>query len=45
MALSDGVSDHTGGSGSVYLRTADSGFTEIEAAGRTEEERFDPASI
>lgn len=29
-----GFSDHTSGSGSVYLRTADSGFTEIEAAGR-----------
>lgn len=29
-----GVSDHTGGSGSVYRRAADSGFTEIEAAGR-----------
>ena len=35
MALSEmGVSDHTGGSGSVYRRAADSGFTEIEAAGR-----------
>lgn len=32
MALSEmGVSDHTGGSGSVYRRAADSGFTEIEA--------------
>lgn len=35
MALSEmGVSDHTGGSGSVYRRAVDSGFTEIEAAGR-----------
>lgn len=32
MALSEmGVSDHTGGSGSVYRRAADSGFAEIEA--------------
>ncbi|GJG79156.1 hypothetical protein LOCUS_38160 [Klebsiella pneumoniae] len=35
MALSEmGVSDHTGGSGSVYRRAADTGITEIEAAGR-----------
>lgn len=35
MALSEmGVSDHTGGGGSVCRRAADSGFTEIEAAGR-----------
>ncbi|GKI42652.1 hypothetical protein NUBL13784_41770 [Klebsiella pneumoniae] len=35
MALSEmGVSDHTDGSGSVYRRAADTGFTEIEAVGR-----------
>lgn len=32
MALSEmGVSDHTGGSGSVYPRSTDTGITEIEA--------------
>lgn len=35
MALSEmGVSDHTGGSGSVYRRAVDSGFTEIEGRDR-----------
>lgn len=35
MALSEmGISNHTGGSGSVYRRSTDTGITEIEAAGR-----------
>ena len=29
-----GVPDHTSGSGSVYLRAADSGFTEIDSTAR-----------
>ena len=35
MALSQmGVPDYTSGSDSVYLRSADSGITEINATGR-----------